>query len=64
MAPLTRELERPPMSPSLTTPAGNLKLAKDRTAERIGGIVALVIAIGRAMVAQEEPRSPVALILK
>jgi hypothetical protein len=52
------------MSPSLTTPAGNLKLAKDRTAERIGGIVALVIAIGRAMVAQEEPRSPVALILK
>jgi phage terminase large subunit-like protein len=36
-------------------PAGNLKLAKDST-ERIDGIVATIMAIGRAMVAQEEPQ--------
>jgi phage terminase large subunit-like protein len=37
-------------------PAGNLKPAKDKSTERIGGIVALIMAIGRAMVVQEEPR--------
>jgi Phage Terminase len=36
-------------------PAGNLKPAKDRSTERIDGIVALIIAIGRAMVVQDEP---------
>jgi len=39
-------------------PAGNLRPAKDKSTERIDGIVALIalMAIGRAMVAQEEPR--------
>ena len=36
-------------------PAGNLKPSKDKSTERIDGIVALIMAIGRAMVAQEEP---------
>jgi hypothetical protein len=35
-------------------PAGNLKPAKDKSTERIDGIVATIMAIGRAMVAQEE----------
>jgi phage terminase large subunit-like protein len=30
--------------------------AKDKSTKRIDGIVALIIAIGRAMVAQEEPQ--------
>jgi hypothetical protein len=30
--------------------------AKDKSTERIGGIVAAIMAIGRAMVAQEEPQ--------
>ena len=37
-------------------PAGNLKPAKDKSTERIDGIVAPIMAIGRAMVAQEEPQ--------
>jgi phage terminase large subunit-like protein len=36
-------------------PAGNLKPAKDKSTERVDGIVALIMAIGRALVAQEEP---------
>jgi phage terminase large subunit-like protein len=36
--------------------AGNLKPAKDKSTERIDGIVALIMAIGRAMVAQKELR--------
>ena len=36
-------------------PAGNLKPAKDKSTERIDGIVATIMAIGRAMVAQEKP---------
>jgi phage terminase large subunit-like protein len=36
-------------------PAGNLKPAKDKSTERIDGIVALIMAIGRALVAQEQP---------
>jgi phage terminase large subunit-like protein len=36
--------------------AGNLKPAKDKSSERIDGIVALIMAIDRALVAQEEPR--------
>jgi phage terminase large subunit-like protein len=36
-------------------PAGNLKPAKDKSTERIDGLVALIMAIGRAMVVQEEP---------
>jgi hypothetical protein len=37
-------------------PAGNLKPAKDKSTERIDGIVATIMAIGRALVAQEEPQ--------
>jgi Phage Terminase len=37
-------------------PAGNLKPAKDKSTERIDGIVALIMATGRALVAQEEPQ--------
>ena len=37
-------------------PAGNLKPAKDKSTERIDGIVAAIMAIGRAMVVQEEPQ--------
>ena len=37
-------------------PAGNLKPAKDKSIERIDGIVAAIMAIGRAMVAQDEPQ--------
>jgi phage terminase large subunit-like protein len=37
-------------------PAGNLKPAKDESTERIDGIVALIMAIGRAMVVQEQPQ--------
>jgi phage terminase large subunit-like protein len=37
-------------------PAGNLKPAKDKSTERIDGIVAAIMAIGCAMVAQEEPQ--------
>jgi hypothetical protein len=36
--------------------ARNLKPAKDKSTERIDGIVAAIMAIGRAMVAQEEPQ--------
>jgi hypothetical protein len=35
--------------------AGNLKPAKDKSTERIDGIVAAIMAIGRAMRAQKEP---------
>jgi phage terminase large subunit-like protein len=37
-------------------PAGNLKPAKDKSTERIDGIMATIMAIGRALVAQEEPQ--------
>jgi phage terminase large subunit-like protein len=37
-------------------PAGNLEPAKDKSTERIDGIVAAIMAIGRALVAQEEPQ--------
>jgi Phage Terminase len=37
-------------------PAGNLEPAKDKSTERIDGIVAIIMAIGRAMVVQEEPQ--------
>jgi phage terminase large subunit-like protein len=37
-------------------PVGNLKPAKDKSTERIDGIVALIMAIGRAMVTQDEPQ--------
>ena len=37
-------------------PAGNLKPAKDKSTERIDGIVAIIMAIGRALVAQEQPQ--------
>ena len=37
-------------------PAGDLKPAKDKSTERIDGIVALIMAIGRALVAQEQPQ--------
>jgi hypothetical protein len=37
-------------------PAGNLKPAKDKSTERIDRIVATIMAIGRAMVAQDQPQ--------
>ena len=37
-------------------PARNPKPAKDKSIERFDGIVALIMAIGRAIVAQEEPQ--------
>ena len=37
-------------------PAGNLKPAKDKSTERIDGIVATSVASRRAMVAQDEPQ--------
>jgi phage terminase large subunit-like protein len=37
-------------------PAGNLKPAKDKSSDRIDGIVATIMAIGRALVAREEPQ--------
>jgi phage terminase large subunit-like protein len=37
-------------------PISTVKPAKDKSTERIDGIVALIMAIGRAMVAQEEPQ--------
>jgi phage terminase large subunit-like protein len=36
-------------------PAGNLKPAKDKSTERIDGIVAIIMATGRATVAEDEP---------
>jgi phage terminase large subunit-like protein len=44
-------------------PAGNLKPAKDKSTERIDGIVATIMAIGRAMLPQEPAYSPTMLIL-
>jgi hypothetical protein len=41
---------------SRSGPRRQLKPAKDKSTERIDGIVALIMAIGRAMVAQEEPQ--------
>jgi phage terminase large subunit-like protein len=37
-------------------PAGNLQLAKDKSTDRIDGIVAAIMAIGRALIAQEQPQ--------
>ena len=37
--------------------AGNLKSAKDKSTERIDGLVALIMAIGRAMLPPEFPSS-------
>ena len=36
-------------------PAGNLRPAKDKSTERIDGIVALIMAVGRAMLPTEQP---------
>jgi phage terminase large subunit-like protein len=44
-------------------PAGNLKPAKDKSTERIDGIVALIMAIGRALVAKEEQHAEYQLIV-
>ena len=44
-------------------PAGNLKPAKDKSTERIDGIVALIMALGRAMLPQEPEFSYQLLIL-
>ena len=40
-------------------PAGNLRPAKDKSTKRIDGIVALIMAIGRAMLPSEQPRHSV-----
>ena len=37
-------------------PRRQFKPAKDKSTERIDGIVATIMAIGRALVAQEEPQ--------
>ena len=44
-------------------PAGNLKPAKDKSTERIDGIVALIMALGRAMLPQETLLSPQLFII-
>jgi phage terminase large subunit-like protein len=44
-------------------PAGNLKPAKDKSTERIDGIVALIMAIGRALVVQKEPQPSYQVII-
>ena len=36
-------------------PAGNLKPAKDKSTDRIDGIVAIIMALGRAMLPCEQP---------
>ena len=38
-------------------PAGNIKPDKGRSTEKIDGIVALIMAVGRAMVAVAKPES-------
>jgi phage terminase large subunit-like protein len=43
--------------------AGNLKPAKDKSTERIDGIVAIIMALGRAMLPQEPEFSYQLLIL-
>ena len=45
-------------------PAGNLKPAKDKSTERIDGIVAIIMALGRAMLPQEHEPSYQMLILQ
>ena len=44
-------------------PAGNLKPAKDKSTDRIDGIVAIIMALGRAMLPQEPEHSYQMLIL-
>ena len=44
-------------------PAGNLKPAKDKSTERIDGIVAIIMALGRAMLPQEPESSYELLVL-
>ncbi len=39
--------------------AGNIKPAKDRSSDRIDGIVALIMAIGMSMVAPEQPKKQI-----
>jgi len=42
-------------------PAGNLKPCQHKSTEHIDGIVGLIMAIGRAMLAQGEPQSEYSL---
>ena len=44
-------------------PAGNLKPAKDKSTERIDGIVALIMALGRAILPEEEEPAYQVMIL-
>jgi hypothetical protein len=44
-------------------PPGNLKPAEDKSTERIDGIVALIMAIGRAMGTQAEPQPSYQMII-
>ena len=44
-------------------PAGNLKPAKDKSTDRIDGIVAIIMALGRAMLPLEAAPSYQMLIL-
>ena len=44
-------------------PAGSHKPAKDKSTDRIDGIVAIIMAIGRAMVVQEEPEPSYQMVI-
>ena len=44
-------------------PAGNLKPAKDKSTDRIDGIVPIIMALGRAMLPEEPELSYQMLIL-
>jgi hypothetical protein len=46
--------------PVAQDPAGNLKPAKDKSTERTDGIVALILALGRAMLPGEPTFAPFA----
>lgn len=41
----------------LTDPAGNIKPAKDKSSDRIDGVVAMIMALGRAMLTPESNQS-------
>ncbi len=44
-------------------PAGNLKPAKDKSTDRIDGIVAIIMALGRAMLPEEDEPAYQVMIL-
>ena len=62
-ATVTARQRRPERLPLAPDPGGNLKPAKDKSTERIDGIVAPIMAIGRAMVAEREPQPAYSMFL-